>query len=64
MAMAHRTVAVRLEPLGAETGIWCNRCMRSSGVRAWVAVIFGDRMHLQSRSRCRDCNSPDHLIED
>lgn len=57
--MTERTVAVRVEPLGVERGLWCNRCLTSAGVRAWVAVSFGDRMHLQSRARCLDCNSPD-----
>lgn len=52
--MAHhaRVVAVRLEHLDHEHGLWCNTCMLSTGMRFWVAVISPTRMHLQERLWC------------
>lgn len=57
MAVAERTVGVRVETVLTETGLWCNRCMLSSGVLVWLTISVSDRMHLQRMRRCRECGS-------
>lgn len=52
MAERLRVVAVRVEPVDLTTGLWCNTCMLSTGVRMWVAVISRAGMHLQERLWC------------
>jgi hypothetical protein len=59
-----RPVAVRVEPVAVERGLWCMRCMLSTGVRVWVAVSLGDQSHLQERLYCRECESGAHVIND
>ena len=54
MAERVRAVAVKVEPLDLTTGLWCNTCMRATGVRMWVAVISRHGMHLQERLWCYD----------
>jgi hypothetical protein len=49
-----RAVAVRVEYLDHETGLWCNTCMLSTGIRAWVALTSPHGMHLQQRLWCYD----------
>jgi hypothetical protein len=52
--MAHpmRVVSVRLEYVDHDHGLWCNTCMKSTGIRVWVAVISTTGMHLQGRLWC------------
>lgn len=50
--MAHRVVAVTVEYLTHDTGHWCSTCNLSTGIRFWVAVSSGTRMHLQQRLWC------------
>lgn len=59
-----RIVAVTAEPVAVDRGLWCMACMLPGGVRVWVAVRLGDRMHLQERLHCRDCGSGAHVVND
>lgn len=59
----HRTVAVHVEQVATDRGLWCARCLLPSAVGLWVAVVLGDRMHLQRRLWCRDCDSGAHVID-
>lgn len=52
MAAQMRVVSVRVEYVDHQPGLWCNRCMLSTGMRLWVAVSHGPRMHLQERLWC------------
>lgn len=53
MAAHARVVSVRIEYLDHDTGLWCNTCLLSTGVRMWVAVIHRNAgMHLQERLWC------------
>lgn len=61
MAETHRTVAVKVETVATEPGLWCRRCMLPSGVLVYLAVSLGDRMHLQQMRKCRDCGSGAHV---
>jgi hypothetical protein len=57
MPARYVTVNVVAELLDHDHGHWCPTCLLSTGVRAWVAVRFGDRMHLQMRTHCTECGS-------
>lgn len=50
--MAQHVVSVRAEYLTQDLGLWCNTCMLPSGIRVWVAIYLGPRMHLQERLWC------------
>lgn len=52
-------VTVHSEVLGHRVGLWCNRCLLPSAVRAWVALTAGARTSLLVRDQCRDCGSHD-----
>lgn len=54
MAQRMRVTAVQVEYVDHETGLWCNTCMLSTGIRCWVAIITGTGMHLQQRLWCYD----------
>lgn len=53
------TVSVVTELLAHDHGHWCSRCLRSTGIRAWVAVRIGGALSLQIRAWCQDCGSRD-----
>lgn len=57
MAEQQRVVSVRAEVVTQEPGHWCMRCCLATGVVAWIAVTLGDRMHLQQRTWCPECQS-------
>lgn len=52
MATHMRVSSVHIEYVDHDHGHWCNTCMLSTGIRFWVAVSHGDRMHLQERLYC------------
>ncbi len=52
MAQRMRVVSVHVEYVTHEHGLWCNTCMLSTGIRYWLAVMAGPRMHLQERLWC------------
>lgn len=54
-----RVVRIRVEQIAVDTGLWCNTCLLSSGVRVWFTVASGLAMSLRSTTRCRDCGGDD-----
>lgn len=52
MATRQRVVAVKVERIDHQHGLWCNTCMLSTGMRFWFAVRLGPRMHMQERLWC------------
>lgn len=55
--------AVVRELVTFDEGHWCRTCMLPSGIRAWIAVRQGDRMHLQTLVYCDDCAGDAITIE-
>lgn len=52
MAANMRTTSVHAEYLTHDEGHWCNTCMLGTGLRFWVAISHGNRMHLAQRLWC------------
>lgn len=52
MAQRMRVTSVRIEYVDHQTGLWCSRCMLSTGARVWVAITGPGGMHLQARLWC------------
>lgn len=53
------SVAVRTEHLCHVMGLWCNRCLLSTGVRCLVVITAGPSMSLLTRDQCSECGSHD-----
>ena len=51
-----RVVSVHVEYLDHDHGHWCNTCQLGTGLRVWVAMRHRDRMHLQERMYCYECD--------
>ena len=53
-------VAISIEHLAWEMGLWCNRCLLSTGVRRHVVCRYSDgRMFLASAVGWPDCGDVD-----
>ena len=53
-------VAIAVEHLAWDTGLWCNRCLLSTGVRHHVVCRYSDgRMRYASAVGCPDCGGTD-----
>lgn len=55
MADRVRVTAVVRELVTYDDGHWCTDCALPSGIRSWIAVRQGNRMHLQTLIYCDDC---------
>ena len=64
MSTPGRRVAVRLEYLGHQLGLWCNTCLISSGVRVCFAATTAGRLVLQSTAGCAECGGRDVVEQD
>lgn len=53
--MRHTVIAVAVEHLVTEVGLWCNDCMLGAGVRVWVAATAQGQMVLNHAVGCTDC---------
>ena len=54
--------SVHMEVVDHDHGHWCNGCQLATGLRIWVSVRHGDRMHLQTRLGCTECGGH-HITE-
>lgn len=63
MATRHRTVAVVIEYLDHDHGHWCHTCALSTGIRVWVTVRQGHRMHIQERLHCYECEGSNITLD-
>lgn len=48
-------LAVRVEQVAIDTGLWCRPCALPSGTRVWFTMAIGPAMSLRSTLRCYDC---------
>ncbi|CAI9417324.1 hypothetical protein [Nocardioides sp. T2.26MG-1] len=64
MAGRVRVVQVHVEVVDQTMGLWCNRCMLSTGVSVTVAISLGDRMHLQERLWCVEHEGSRGVVRD
>lgn len=64
MDRRYTTVAVWVEVVDHDHGHWCRTCLHATGIRVWVTVSQGDRMHMQTRLYCYECGGVDVIVAD
>ena len=52
------TIAIEVVAV-LDTGLWCNRCLLSTGLRGLLALTRADDMTLHERRWCIQCASRD-----